>query len=831
MRWSVGFRPLLALAVVGPVALPAQVGDSVAVRERAIIALADQGRSAAAESLALVSGPAYRVTLGALLQRRGAWTQAEALYQEVAAARSEGLRPALAGLAEIAANRGDRETAWRHALDLTGQYERDGRGWPARDKLAAGRGYALLGLGNPTAVRSALAAFDAAAASDSQLVEAQLLAADLLLARYNAPDALSSYLALLRQAPRHSRALFGVAQTMRFDGHPDATTAVRAALAENQELAPAWVALGQLHLEAEAYDSAAVSAARALALDSTSSATWGLVGAMAWLRDDTVGYRRAEAAASRHQPRSADFHVALGDAAARQRRYAEAVTFGRAALAIDTLSVTALDLLATNLLRQGEMVEGRRLLDRSMVLDPFNVRNENSLRLLDLVQSYKVVRTARFEIIASAREADYLALYLGPLLEAAYDTLARRYGYRPPTPIRLELYERHADFSVRTIAMVGLGALGVSFGPVLVMDSPRAREAGAFNYGSTAWHELAHTFTLGASGFRVPRWVSEGLSVLEERRAGVGWGAHATTAFLAAWRSGGIPPVSRLNDGLVRPTYPQQIPFTYFAASLVCEMIEERVGEAGLRAMLTGFRDGQDLAEVFQRVLGLAETQVDSVFTEWVERRYRAPLSGLQQVAEPGPPQGAFPALVERGAALLQAGAADSAFAVLQEAERFWPGYGGTDGPARWLARYHVDRGDTLAALESLARVTSQVEDAMELNRVEADWRAAVGDRVGALAALERRQWIAPYDLAAHARSAAGWEALGDWSRAVRERRAMLALDPPDKVEARYQLARVLAASGDRAAARREILEVLEQAPGFEPAQMLLLQLRQGGTP
>ena len=57
-----------------------------------------------------------------------------------------------------------------------------------------------------------------------------------------------------------------------------------------------------------------------------------------------------------------------------------------------------------------------------------------------------------------------------------------------------------------------------------------------------------------------------------------------------------------------------------------------------------------------------------------------------------------------------------------------------------------------------------------------------------------------------------------------------LALDPPDKLEARYQLARVLSRAGDKAAARREILQVLEQAPAFEKAQALLLEL-QGSPP
>ena len=38
----------------------------------------------------------------------------------------------------------------------------------------------------------------------------------------------------------------------------------------------------------------------------------------------------------------------------------------------------------------------------------------------------------------------------------------------------------------------------------------------------------------GSSDNRVPRWFSEGLSVLEERRARPGWGAKASVEFLAA---------------------------------------------------------------------------------------------------------------------------------------------------------------------------------------------------------------------------------------------------------------------------------------------------------
>jgi hypothetical protein len=57
----------------------------------------------------------------------------------------------------------------------------------------------------------------------------------------------------------------------------------------------------------------------------------------------------------------------------------------------------------------------------------------------------------------------------------------------------------------------------------------------------------------------------------------------------------------------------------------------------------------------------------------------------------------------------------------------------------------------------------------------------------------------------------------------------VVAQQPGDAVEARYQLAKALADAGDAAAARREVLRALEDAPGFEAAQALLLELNRGG--
>jgi len=96
---------------------------------------------------------------------------------------------------------------------------------------------------------------------------------------------------------------------------------------------------------------------------------------------------------------------------------------------------------------------------------------------------------------------------------------------------------------------------------------------------------------------------------------------------------------------------------------------------------------------------------------------------------------------------------------------------------------------------------------------------------------LEKLVWVWPYEVATHVKLADAATRLGQHGKAVRERRAILALGPSDRLEARVHLARALLASGDRDAARREVISVLEEAPTFERAQLLLLEIRNAPPP
>jgi Flp pilus assembly protein TadD len=403
--------------------------------------------------------------------------------------------------------------------------------------------------------------------------------------------------------------------------------------------------------------------------------------------------------------------------------------------------------------------------------------------------------------------------------------------------VRVELYRSHADFSVRTMGLPGIGALGVSFGNVLAMDSPFGRKVGEFNWGSTFWHELAHAFTLGSSAHRVPRWFSEGLSVFEERRARPGWGARVTPDFLAAFKGGALPPPSRLNDGFTRPAYPQQVIHAYYEASLVCELIARDHGTQALVRMLRAYRVGMSTPQVFQRVLGTTPERFDSAFDKYVRERFGDRLAVVEPLRLRGDPtdasaaaragDGKFASTMREGVAALRAGRDDEATRRFRDAKAMFPEYTAGESAYWYLSQLALKRGDTTAAIAELQSIVHSDDTQYEAHILLATLLERTHDLAGAAGVLEQAMYIAPGAPATHEQLATMYATLGDWPKAVRERRAVVALAPVDRAEAYYQLALAQHRAGDDTGARHAVLQALEAAPDFERAQKLLLELHQ----
>jgi Tfp pilus assembly protein PilF len=245
-----------------------------------------------------------------------------------------------------------------------------------------------------------------------------------------------------------------------------------------------------------------------------------------------------------------------------------------------------------------------------------------------------------------------------------------------------------------------------------------------------------------------------------------------------------------------------------------------------------GYRDGLDTPAVFQRALGVSAAQVDAQFDQWMRTKFAIPLKSVVSSDSANKRTGAFQTTMQRAMSQLESGKKDSARVSLERALGMFPQYAGTDGAAWYLALIQLEHfADTTAAIRSVSMVTTRNEVAWDANLLEANLREKTGDAAGAMQALQRLLWISPYDPQIHARLAQLATSRKDFALAVQERRAIIALHPTDELDARVELAKALAAGGDVASARREVLQVLEQAPSFEKAQALLLELRARAAP
>ena len=171
---------------------------------------------------------------------------------------------------------------------------------------------------------------------------------------------------------------------------------------------------------------------------------------------------------------------------------------------------------------------------------------------------------------------------LGTWLDDVQREMAARWEYEPEGEVLVEVYDDVSDFSVRTVGFEGFLAFGVCFGEVVTILSPQSQLRGQLHWRQTALHEYAHVVTLGLSRQRMPRWLSEGISVLEERRHSERWARPLARDVLNARANGRIFPVERLDEAFQDG---RTVMLGYYLGSLVAQIVERDFGFEGLRAL------------------------------------------------------------------------------------------------------------------------------------------------------------------------------------------------------------------------------------------------------
>ena len=412
-------------------------------------------------------------------------------------------------------------------------------------------------------------------------------------------------------------------------------------------------------------------------------------------------------------------------------------------------------------------------------------------------------------------EAAVIAPYAIELARASIAEFSSRYDFVLREPVIIEMYPDHEDFAVRTAGMPGIGILGATFGYVVAMDSPSGRPAHEYQWGTTLWHEMAHVFTLEATEHLVPRWFSEGVSVYEEWRSGPNPGVRIPMSVYSAMQEQRFLPISRLDEGFIRPTYEGQVLVSYMQAGLICQFIDRDFGTDKLRGLLAAFGDGQQTAAAIESVLDIAPRRFDEMFAEFIDSTYGPVTSRLAD----------WHAMQADISADVTAENWADVEASATRLIEMMPQYVETDSPYLALARAKEElgsAGEALAALETFWQKGGYDPRALKKLAIGLIEVGRQGDAIAVMQSINR---VDPLDQELHGMLGDLLLDSGRGAEALREFEVALALDPHDKATAWYRMARAHHQLGDTAATQQTLLRALDIAPNFRPAQRLLLEL------
>ena len=653
---------------------------------------------------------------------------------------------------------------------------------------------------------NANAAFRALVAAHPRNAEYRVRWGRLFLERYEPDDAAKLFNEALEIEPKRADALLGLALVAADGFEAQAVVFAHKALDADPHMTAAQELLARLALEDNDPAKAAVEAHKALDMSANAAQAKAILATIDWLNDKSD---------TPWDPHDGAAYETAARIFVLNRRYEEGIRLFRKAIALQPDLWSARSQLGVNLMRLGREEEARAELEMCYEGHYRDAATVNTLRLMDSYKNFITYKTDRTILRLHKKEAELLHPYFEAEMLRALATYDKKYAFKLDRPVQVEVYPDHEDFAVRTMGMPGLGALGVTFGYVVAMDSPSGRPPGTFHWASTMWHEMSHVYVLNMTNFRVPRWFTEGLAVHEETAASPEWGDRLDPHVIMAIKDKKLLPVAELDRGFVRPTYPAQVVVSYFQAGRICDYINREWGWPKLLAMIHDFAGGATTPEVIEKELGIKPEELDKRFLAALTAETRKTVDGFEEWRKE----------LKKVATEYKAGEYEEMIRGASGIRDTYPEYVEAGNVYQLLADGYLAQGDKKAAiaeLERYARVGGRSPDTLkQLATLLED----AGNRKEAAEVLDRLNYIQPVDEDLHRRLGDLWLGLGNTAGAIREYRAVLAKTPTDPAASHFNLAKAYRTANRPDAAKDELLLSLEAAPGFRPAQKLLLEL------
>lgn len=608
----------------------------------------------------------------------------------------------------------------------------------------------------------------------------------------------------------------------------------------NPTYVPAMLDLAEKQIMGESYSDAETLLQQILSVNPNLPEAHALRAVIFHLQGDAQAEEEARAAGLKFASKNPKVDYLIGLRLSRKYRFREGAAAQRRALEADPDFVDARIQLAQDLLRLGEEAEGWKLAEEAHQKDGYNTTVFNLLQLKDSLDRFTTVTTEHFEIRMEKNEAAVYGARTGELLELAWTELTTRYEFTPETPVFVEIYSRPEDFAVRTFGMPDVaGFLGVCFGRVVTANSPASRKESPTNWESVLWHEFCHVITLQKTANKIPRWLSEGISVYEERSRDGRWGQRMSPTFRDRVVAGNVRPVSELSSAFLKAQSGEDLNFAYYESSMVVEHLVTLHGRPALNAVLADLNNGVQINDALERHAG-GLAAFEASFLEYLQKEADslAPDADLTPLDPMGEPL----ATVEQAQQYVDAhpnhvgarvtlaglqkkdGNMTAAEQNLKKAIELFPKDESSVSARTMLADlYRAQKSDQEAVIlaEQISITADDLASALrlqELSEEKQDWKTAaeLGSYIFG---------VDPFQPAAVRRSADAAEKLNDTEQTVSWLERLAVLQPDDMPRLNYRIGSVLKTTApDRA--RRYVLLALEQAPRYREAHELLLELK-----
>ena len=637
----------------------------------------------------------------------------------------------------------------------------------------------------------------------------------------------------LKQLPEDPDLNCGLAQAYAPSDPALMLASLETALKHNSNHVASLLLMVDHAIDAEDYEESSNLLNRVEAVNPWHPDAWAYRAVLAKLQNRGEAEQAARQKALKFWPDNPRVDYLIGLKLSQNYRFEEGSAHQRQALQFDADYLPAKAQLAQDLLRLGAETDGWKLADEVQKRDAYDIEAYNLSLLHDTMAKFATLTNQDFILRISRHEAEVYGARVLDLLERARSNLCSKYGMDLQQPTIVEVFPEQKDFAVRTFGMPGNpGYLGVCFGKVITANGPAAQPGHPVNWEAVLWHEFCHVVTLQMTHNKMPRWLSEGISVYEERQANPAWGEHMNPDYRRMALGDELTPVSDLSGAFLAPRSALHLQFAYYESSLVVEFIVQQFGLDQLKAVLRDLGEGVEINTAIEKHT-VKMDKLEEDFAAFARQRADQLAPGLdwKKPGRDGAPESGtnFYALVEQAVKLLEEKKFEAAKTPLEELVRLYPAQTGAESAWALLAAAHRELGETNAEQQALSRLAEQDGEAvdayrrlMELGMAARDWPAV---------SLNARRYLAvnplvavPYRLMGQA-----CEQTGETNAAMSAYRAMLALEPPDPAEIHFRLARLLYQAGSPEA-RRQVLQALEEAPRYRDALRLLLEIQSGNT-